>query len=150
MKLLKANENQIKQLVELSKAAFDSDVNVGASEAGGPPDYDSYEWHVSMMNDGHLFSAIENDALVGSAVLFLNENKKELFVGRIFINPEYHRKGYGTSLMKCIEELYSDVEIICLDTPVWNTRTNQFYKKIGYVETGRDDDSVYYTKRINS
>ena len=33
--------------------------------------------------------------------------------------------------------------------PIWNERTNRFYKKCGYTEIGRDDESVYYEKRAS-
>ena len=35
------------------------------------------------------------------------------------------------------EELFHS-KIIKLDTPIWNERTNRFYKKCGYTEIGRD------------
>ena len=41
MKLENAELEHIERIVAISKAAFDSDINVGAAEAGGPPDYDS-------------------------------------------------------------------------------------------------------------
>ena len=49
--------------------------------------------------------------------------------------------------MEEIEKKF-DAEKIKLDTPVWNVRTNRFYQKCGYTETGRDDESVYYEKVI--
>ena len=39
-----------------------------------------------------------------------------------------------------------NVTMWCLDTPVWNQRTHQFYKKIGYTEKSRDDEMVSYQK----
>lgn len=46
----KAEQNQIEKIVEISKAAFDTDIEVGASEVGGPPDYDSLKWHERIQN----------------------------------------------------------------------------------------------------
>lgn len=45
MKLEQAERKQIERLVDISKAAFDSDIAVGASTVGGPPEYDSVTWH---------------------------------------------------------------------------------------------------------
>ena len=50
-------------------------------------------------------------------------------------------------LMMEIEDLFHS-KIIKLDTPIWNERTNRFYKKCGYTEIGRDDESVYYEKQM--
>ena len=41
MKLENAELKNIEKIAAISKAAFDSDINVGACEADRPPDYDS-------------------------------------------------------------------------------------------------------------
>ena len=46
MKLVKTKKEDIKELVRISKEAFDSDVLVGADETGGPPEYDNEDWHI--------------------------------------------------------------------------------------------------------
>ena len=88
MFLRKSTINDIKELTAISIKAFDSDIQVGGKEAGGPPDYDSESWYRKMMEQNHLY------------------------------------------------------------TLIWNERTNRFYKKCGYTEIGRDDESVYYEKQM--
>ena len=96
MILTKTTENHIQELVAISKSAFDSDITVGAPEVDGPP-----EWHIEMMNQGHLFTAIIEDTIVGGAILFGDENTPSfMYVGRIFISPQFFRRGYGIELMK--------------------------------------------------
>ena len=68
-------------------------------------------------------------------------------IGRIFVAPEPFRKGYGSFMMQEIESMFPGVTEFTLDTPDWNTRTNSFYKKLGYTETNRDSGFVYYSKR---
>lgn len=68
---------------------------------------------------------------------------------RIFINPQHFGQGYGIQLMRDIECCFPDVYVIQLDTPIWNVRTNRFYRKCGYKQTGKDIESVYYEKRKN-
>ena len=147
MKLEKTTIDQINVLVNISKEAFDNDITVGAQGKGGPPEYDDVNWHIQMMKEGHLFTASDDGKIVGAAIVFKGE-KRELFIGRIFIDPIYHRKGYGTALMKELEKQFSDCETVYLDTPVWNTRTNAFYCKLGYVEVKRDKEFVYYKKDL--
>jgi ribosomal protein S18 acetylase RimI-like enzyme len=67
-------------------------------------------------------------------------------VGRIFVDCIYHKKGYGIALMQLVETYYSSVKKIKLDTPLWNVRTNAFYKKLGYREVRRDEQFAYYQK----
>ncbi|HKM34521.1 MAG TPA: GNAT family N-acetyltransferase [Lachnospiraceae bacterium] len=147
MELIKTKKQQIDELVKISKEAFDSDILVGAAEAGGPPEYDSVPWHMEMMKEGHLFTAVEGNEIVGGALLFKDEhNSSLLYVGRIFMKPSLYRKGYGMKLMELIESDSPDNTIFKLDTPIWNVRTNRFYKKVGYVEESRDQEFIYYQK----
>lgn len=146
MRLEKAKQEKLKDIVEISKRAFHSDAFVGGAENGGPPDYDSLEWHQKMLEGNHLFQAMVNHMMVGGAILFLDETGTKLFIGRIFIDNQYHRKGYGKALMESIEKIYPCVKEVHLDTPVWNVRTNSFYKKLGYVKEREEEGFVFYKK----
>ena len=145
MTLRKAVEEDIRILTEISKDAFHTDVSVGGKENDGPPGYDSYERHKEMMCEGHLFPYENKEKIVGGAVLFLSGS--DLYIGRIFISPKFFKQGFGRLLMNEVENYFPDINKINLDTPVWNVRTNHFYRKCGYMETGRDEESVYYEKK---
>ena len=149
MKLENAELEHIERIVAISKAAFDSDMDPGASEAGGPPDYDSIPWHTQMKNEGHLLQAVIDGEIVGGAILFVDKDGETLYIGRIFIDPVHHRKGYGLSLMKLVETFYPGIRKIKLDTPLWNVRTNAFYSKLGYCEVKRDEGFAYYQKELD-
>ena len=92
--------------------------------------------------------ADENGVILGGAILFRQGDT--LNIGRIFVDPQYFRKGYGILMMREIEALFPDVKVFTLDTPVWNTRTNAFYTRLGYSEVKRDADFVYYSKDADS
>ena len=89
---------------------------------------------------------IEND-LVGAAVIFPDETKNSVYIGRIFIDSIYHRKGYGIRLMECIEKNFPCAAEFDLDTPSWNERTNAFYKRLGYRIIKVEDGFVFYRKK---
>ena len=141
----KASTSDALTLNGISRRAFDSDVLVGASSAGGPPGYKSLPFHTKMARSNHLFKLVDNGLIIGGALLFLD--KETLNIGRIFISPENHRKGYGVFMMKEIEALYPMVKQFTLDTPIWNIRTKSFYAKLGYKEIRRDNEFIYYTKQ---
>ena len=149
MKLENAELKHIERIAAISKAAFDSDIHVCASEAGGPPDYDSVPWHIQMNNEGHLLQAVVDGEIVGGAILFVDKDGETLYIGRIFLDPVHYRKGYGLSLMKMVETYYSGIQKIKLDTPLWNVRTNAFYTKLGYCEVKRDEGFAYYQKELD-
>ena len=143
---MKAGTSDAPVLSSISKQAFDSDVEVGAASFGGPPGYQSVSFHVKMARMNHLFKLVdESGVIIGGAILFRQGDT--LNVGRIFIDPKHFRKGYGIFMMQEIEALFPDVSVFSLDTPVWNTRTNTFYTRLGYSEVKRDTDFVYYSKK---
>lgn len=128
----------------ISKQSFDSDVEIGAPAAGGPPGYMSLKYHMKMARSNHLYKLTENGLIVGGAILFPSGDA--LNIGRIFISPEHFHKGYGSRMMREIEAMFPEAKAFTLDTPVWNTRTNAFYAKLGYAEVKRDHEFVYYSK----
>ena len=145
LQFVKASTSDALTLNGISKRAFDSDVQVGALSASGPPGYMSVSFHTKMARQGHLYKLSEDGLIVGGAILFLQGD--ELNVGRIFVAPEYFRKGYGAFIMQEIESMFTGVKEFTLDTPEWNTRTNSFYTKLGYSEIKRDSGFVFYAKR---
>ena len=147
MEFRKSVASEIPTLVRISAAAFGTDADVGAPEAGGPPGYDSAEWHAAMLADGRLYTFLgDAGAILGGAILF--SEPETLYVGRIFIESTQFRKGFGRQLMAEIEKAFPEAKTVKLDTPVWNVRTNRFYRKCGYLETARDSESVYFEKHL--
>ncbi len=142
-----AKEDQIEKIVDMSIRAFETDVTVGGEKGDCPPAFDSIEWHSHMAKEGHLYEAMIGENLVGAAVVFFDESKNSVYIGRIFIDSVYHRKGYGIQLMKCIEKNFPSATVFNLDTPVWNKRTNAFYQKLGYNILKTENGFVYYQKK---
>ena len=144
--LVKAGTSDALVINSISKRSFDSDVEIGAPRKGGPPGYMSVQFHTKMAKLNHLYKLSVDGLIIGAAILFIDGDK--LNIGRIFISPDYHRKGYGIYMMQEIEKMFPAVKEIYLDTPVWNIRTNSFYPKQGYIEYKRDSEFVYYTKTL--
>ena len=149
MKLVNAELKHIEKIVAISKRAFETDIEVGGTIGDYPLEYDSVIWHEQMLNEGHLLQVVIDGEIVGGAILFLDKDGETLYVGRIFIDPVQHRKGYGLSLMKMVESYYFGIKKIKLDTPLWNVRTNAFYTKLGYYEVKRDGEFAYYQKELD-
>ncbi|MBD5536357.1 MAG: GNAT family N-acetyltransferase [Lachnospiraceae bacterium] len=147
MELTKAGTSDVLVINSISKRAFDSDIAVGASSKTGPPGYMSVNFHIKMAKANHLYKLSVDGLIVGGAILFADG--LQLNIGRIFVEPEYFRRGYGIFIMQEIERIFPDAKEIFLDTPVWNIRTNAFYQKLGYTEYKKDDEFVYYVKKRN-
>ncbi len=147
MYIVKAEADQAAKIVDMSVRAFETDVNVGGTKGEYPPGFDSIEWHEQMAREGHLYQAMVENDLVGAAIVFPDEINKSVYIGRIFIDSIYHRKGYGLRLMECIEKNFPCAAEFDLDTPCWNERTNAFYKRLGYRIIKVEDGFNYYQKR---
>ena len=149
LRFMKAGTADAPVLTGISRQAFNSDRGAGAASSGGPPGYQSVPFHVKMARMNCLFKlADENGVIYGGAILFRKGDT--LNIGRVFIDPRHFRKGYGILMMREIEAMFPDVKTFTLDTPVWNTRTNTFYTRLGYSEVKRDTDMVYYSKNADS
>lgn len=145
MILRQSFESEVEELTRMSIEAFHTDYLVGGDPEDGPPDYDSVFWHEEMRTQGNLYSYLDGKGnMVGGAVLF--SKKDMVYVGRVFIDPLYHKMGYGYQLMLDIEELFSETKKFKLDTPLVNIRTNRLYQKVGYQEIDRDVDTITYEK----
>ena len=147
LQFLPAGTSDALTLTGISKRSFETDVSVGGPSKGGPPGYMSVPFHTKMARMKYLYKLTDNGLVVGGAILSLKDDV--LNIERIFVAPEYFRKGYGLFMMKQIEELFSNVKKFLLDTPDWNVRTNSLYKKLGYKELRRGKGLVYYVKSEN-
>ncbi len=147
MRIVKVEEKQIAKIVNMSMRAFQTDVDVGGAKGDCPPEYDSAKWHEQMAQEGHLYAAMIEDDLVGAAIIFPDEKAKSVYVGRIFIDSLYHRKGYGTRLMDCIERIFPWATQFNLHTPCCNKRTNAFYERLGYRVIKVEDGFNFYQKK---
>ena len=108
MQLTKAGTSDVMVINSISKRAFDSDIIVGASSKGGPPGYMSVSFHIKMAKENHLYKLLVDGLIVGGAILFVDG--LQLNIGRIFVDPEYFKKGYGIFIMEEIERIFSDAK----------------------------------------
>ena len=149
MRIIKAEAKKVAKIANMSISAFETDVDVGGAKGDCPPEYDSAGWHEQMAQEGHLYAAMIGDDLVGATIIFPDEKAKSVYVGRIFIDSKYHRKGYGTRLMDCIERIFPWATEFNLDTPCWNKRTNAFYQGLGYRLIKAEDGFNFYQKKVS-
>jgi len=82
------------------------------------------------------------ESLVYKNVNWKTENKKNLYVHRLAVDPKYQGRGFGIKLMDFIEEyaLKKDFLSIRLDTFSKNKRNIKFYKARGYIKI----ENIYF------
>lgn len=149
LKLVPAVKEDAELLAQISKRAFDSDVNCGGKEPGGPPGYDTAKGQQELMeHPKSTFSKIVlDDQVIGGTIVFEMDEPNEYFLGRIFIDPEYHGQGLGIEAMGLVEKAFPTAKRWLLDTPAWNDRTRHFYPKVGYTLI-KETEFLLFEKKI--
>lgn len=137
IRVIEAGEDDVEILAEISKKAFDTDVDVGAPQPGGPQGYDSPEFYLKILETLECYRIILDNETVGG-VMVDNAGEEHLVLERIFVEPDHHNQGIGTRAMELIFERYPEVKLWTLGTPEWNVRTKNFYEKLGFTQVGWD------------
>lgn len=124
-------------LADISKRAFESDIEHGSPGEGGPPGYDSPDHQRRMIENksGDYLKILYDDKIVGGTTVWpVSDTHHEIF--NVFVDPDYHRKGIGKESFRLIMEKYPQAKRWTLDTPEWNTRTKAYYEHLGFKQYG--------------
>jgi GNAT superfamily N-acetyltransferase len=133
--VVEAVEEDAEIFAQISKRAFNTDVDVGAPGPGGPPGYDSPEFHIRIREFLDCYKILLDGATVGG-VFVGRVNEEHLVLERIFVDPELHKRGIATRATELVWELYPEARLWTLGTPEWNVRTKRFYEKLGFTQVG--------------
>jgi ribosomal protein S18 acetylase RimI-like enzyme len=87
-----------------------------------------------------------DDRLIGGAIV-ISHPRGRYYLARIFIDPDYHRRGLGTRAMELLFETYPEARLWNLETPPWNVRTRAFYEKLGFTVIRETKDDIFF-KRV--
>ena len=156
IQITKAEQQDARALMGVSKLAFDDDINYGAPQVGGPPGYTSANWHLRMILTCDVFKILaesdDSDRLSGrivGGIIVYEKGYRHMELGRMFIHPDYQNQGIGGQVIQFLEETYPDTKLWTLDTPTWNKRNEHFYQKMGYGLTGQEGaGGVWFAKRM--
>jgi GNAT superfamily N-acetyltransferase len=147
--IAEANDAQV--LTSISISAFHNDFEkAGRSTKGGPPGYDSVEFHKKMIEEAIKFFKIVVDKTPIGAFWFYRDNANDVYLYRLFVDPQYHRKGIGIQLFDFLFKMIPDTKTWKLKVPIWNTRTPKFYQKVGFRIVDRSDRFLFFEKRIET
>lgn len=100
------------------------------------------------IRDSRVWVALQTDQIVGGVVLVLGPEGAKL--ANLAVDPRSGGKGVGRTLIARAEEAARDGGRATLDliTHIGMTRTQAFYERLGWVETGRDGARVMMTKHL--
>jgi GNAT superfamily N-acetyltransferase len=135
--IVDAVEQDAATLAEISKQAFETDVDVGAPEpvTGGPPGYDSQEYYRKVLAYLECYTIRLDDAIVGGVIVG-RAGEDHRVLERIFVDPDRHRRGIATRAMALLWARYPAAKLWTVGIPEWNVRTKAFYEQLGFVQVG--------------
>ena len=90
---------------------------------------------------------IEIDNESSGEMNYRNKGENVVEIGIKICNFNNQEKGYGTKLIKMfMEYLFGELKYnkIILDTKLNNKRAQHVYKKIDFIQTGIDENAIYY------
>lgn len=133
--LERAEEYEAEILVEISKRAFESDIECGAPKQGGPPGYYSTKATIGNIKYTDFYKIMLEYMTLG-AILVCPRSEKHCEICGLYVDPDFHSKGIATRAFELIYAMYPDVEVWTLGTPEWNVRTKHFFEKLGFEQVG--------------
>ena len=138
-------------LTKISIDAFHSDFIVAGRESiGGPPGYDSIKFHEQMIEDSSgFYKILSGDTIIG-CFWFTKENEENAYLYRIFIDPNFHCKNIGSQAFEFLFRKFPKIGFWSLKVPIWNSRTPNFYHKIGFKIKERSDRFIFFIKEIRT
>lgn len=82
-----------------------------------------------------FYKILKDDILVGGMVV-KHSNPRTLFLGPIFIDPEFQNQKIAQKALKLIEDLFPRIDFFELATIADEKRNVYLYEKMGFVATG--------------
>lgn len=82
-----------------------------------------------------ILVAKDDDTVIGIVRAFIREKANQLQA--IYVLPEYQRQGVGTMLWQEALKFFDPAKDIIVQVATYNTQAINFYKKIGFVDTGK-------------
>ncbi|WP_438495663.1 GNAT family N-acetyltransferase [Paenibacillus sp. IHBB 3054] len=141
-KIQLADLQDAKTLAEIQKKTFNEDARQFQNkEEDGPPGYDSSAWQAEMMQKGHYYKLLADDAIIGGMIVFPAPGGEECHLGRIYMDPHYQNKGYGQEAFRFLFDTYPSAQKWTLDTPSWAVRNHYLYQKLGFIRIGEIQDA---------
>ena len=107
------------------------------------------------LRDGCFWCLFEDDLLVGTVGLRTMDAENKIFeLKRLFVLPEYQRKGYGGRLLECAIRYAKEknYNAICLDTRRELRSAQRLYRKNGFQRVkqynGNDHAEEFFELKI--
>ncbi|WP_210366960.1 GNAT family N-acetyltransferase [Bacillus sp. REN3] len=111
-----------------------------------PPGYDSLGMNKFMIRELEYFKILFEGEIVGGIIVTLT-GKSYGRIDRLFINPDFQRKGIGTTVIERIQDVFPNVRAWDLETSSRQISNHAFYEKTGFQIMFQTAEEYHYIKR---
>jgi GNAT superfamily N-acetyltransferase len=158
--LRRADLLDTKQFSYIKAEAYADDRLKSKPDEDNVPEWYDGEWYkgLAMVDKNEAIRLIKNyycymilleETPIGIFWLH-HETEDSLALEDFCILPVYQGQGYGTKVLKLIEELYPNNKILTLGTPYFCARNRHLYEKVGYQNVGTaSNNTVILYKKCN-
>ena len=91
--------------------------------------------------NNYVYKASINDKIVG-CIMVKTLSPSEMYIHRIFVFPEYQRRGYGTQILNTLIKLYDTINTFSLHCPEKIKSNVYFYSKCGFVLNSQNTQTI--------
>ncbi|MDR2545960.1 MAG: GNAT family N-acetyltransferase [Lachnospiraceae bacterium] len=150
------DDTDVKTFTPIFRRAFDNDSQMHLNVCGGPDGYKDgrflKQWYLANRNGA--FAVYKKNTPIGGINVFVDLQKKEGFLGNIFIDTDYEDSGIGALCWKFIEYKFPQIKTWFTETPKYSTRNHHFYVnkcgfKIWKIENPKErDQGQYFLEKI--
>lgn len=126
--ILKANENDLKDILQLQYLAYQSEADLFGSR-DIPPLKQTLDEVIDEWSSGTILKMTDNNTIIGS--VRAKESEGTVYIGKLMVHPNHRHKGYGSMLLSEIEKCFPDkrYELFTSTRSLDNIR---LYQKQGY------------------
>jgi len=135
MKIEKAVFEDLPKILDLQKIAYMSEAKLLNDYTIQPLTQTLEELENEYSKLTILKLVDKKDGIINGSVRAYEENGR-VYIGKLFVHPDYQDKGYGTKLLNAIESFYHN-KTFELYTSSKSDKNLNLYKKNGYKEIKR-------------
>lgn len=148
MEILKATKQDLKEILQLQYAAFESEAIALCDPEIQPMTETLAELEQEFLR-GVVLKAVEDGKIIGT--VRTDEQGDKVQINKLAVSPLCQGKGIGKKLVAAAEGLYQN-KTFCIHTNAHNPRNVHLYLSLGYTPIGETKESetltfVYFEKK---
>ena len=129
MKITQADLNDIEEILNLQKLAFQSQAKI-YNDQYLPPLIQKLDEIKEEFLEKIVLKALSDGKIIGS--VRAHEDKGTCHIGRLIVHPDFQNQGIGKQLMKAIEDFFKECRRFELFTGYKSEKNLHLYKKLNY------------------